>query len=500
MSSAVSTNSVARATDLATAIRAKVPVMALLGGSTQFDKVAAAIKELASGQIGFIRIGSPLGLTLSLEQLVTQICGGRADDDRDPAEGVLRALIARSDMRRQLVVIVEQAETLSPEALEFLHGLPEMGHPSLALVQVALVGGAAFGARIADQRIYVIGGSAAPAAPAAILPPTVAVAAKSPEVARPGRRGAERYVLAGLGVCAVGAVLFMLGVFQPGATPPVPATTRVLAPIVADAAPAVAVAQPPSAPSAAEVAPAPVAAGMEPSVAAPSVAPVSPPIAAVAEPSVAAPQQAAASAPEQAAAAAKPGPSGGQQVTALTPEATDASPRAAAAVPAPPVQPVVEDAATARARLYREFIAFTGSRGLGRRLSPAERAALFQEYLARRQGAPALPAAGAAESSRIPGDPHLLVLFAAGSDADREAAEQQGELLQDRVAGLELEAQAEVPSVPTIRYAFAADRPAALALAEIVPAQGGTWQVEDMTATPNRAVPGTIELWLPRRS
>lgn len=119
-------------------------MMALLGGPKQAAKVEIAIRELAAAHIGFVRISNPLVSPLSLERLVLQITRDKAGKvRRDNAERVLRALIARSDTRRQVVVVVEQAETLAPEALEFLHGLPGLSHPSLAPVQVALVGASA---------------------------------------------------------------------------------------------------------------------------------------------------------------------------------------------------------------------------------------------------------------------------------------------------------------------------------------------------------------------
>ena len=454
---------IAQATSLAAAIRAKVPMMALLGGPKQAARVEIAIRELAGVHIGFIRISNPLAAPLSLERLVLQITRHKADEvRRDKAERVLRALIAQSGTRRQVVVVVEQAETLTPKALEFLHGLPGLSHPSLVPVQVALVGTPELGARLADNRTYIIRDPADPAPATAGQTPIPAAQAPRPSASRKGRPRFEVPLLAGLGLCAVVAILFMIhGPFQPGTIPHSPTPPSTLTPTETQA---------PSSPTASE------------------------------------PQQTAAAAPQDLPVAPSIQPAG-QQPTETPPALAQASPQASPAeLPAPeppasPSTPPLEDAATARARLYREFTAFLNTRSLGRRLLQAEREALFQDYLARHQAAPPSPQTAApaeVETSRIPGEPRVLLFFASGSDLDRMAAEHQAELLRNRVAGLELQPAPAVPAIPTIRYEFLADRTAAFALAQTTLAQGGEWQVEDMTASPKRPEPGMIEMWLPR--
>lgn len=113
-------------------------------------------------------------------------------------------------------------------------------------------------------------------------------------------------------------------------------------------------------------------------------------------------------------------------------------------------------------------------------MSQAEREALLQKCLARHQttlNSAQAAAPAKVDTSRITGEPRVLLFFVAGSDADRAAAEQQAELLWDRVAGLDLQ---PVPAVPTIRYDFTADRTAALALAQTTWAPGGKWHVAEM--------------------
>lgn len=439
-------------------------MMALLGGPEQAAKVEIAIRELATAHIGFVRIGNPLVSPLSVERLVLQITRGEADEvRRGNVERVLRALIARSDARRQVVVVVEQAETLAPEALEFLHGLPGLSHPSLAPVQVALVGASALGARIADNRTYIIRDPANPAPAIAIRTPAPALRTPWPRASRKEQPRSGVLLLAGVGLCGVAAILFMIrGPFQPDTVPRGPTLPGTLT---------LTETQAPSPPTASE------------------------------------PQQTAIAAP-QALLAAPLTQLVEQQPTEAPPALAQASPQASPAEmpalepPSPPLAPLLEDAAAARARLYREFTAFLNTRSLGRRLPQAEREALFQEYLARHQATlSSLQTAAPAEveTSRIPGEPRVLLFFASGSDPDRAAAEHQAELLRDRVAGLELLPARVVPAIPTITYEFPADREAALALARTTRAPGGEWQVEDMTASPKRPEPGTIEMWLPRR-
>lgn len=430
-------------------------MMALLGGPKQAAEVEIAIRELAAAHIGFVRISNPFVSPMSLKRLVLQIARDETDEARrDNAERVLRALIAQSDARRQVVVVVEQAETLTPKALEFLHGLPGLSHPSLAPVQVALVGAPALGARIADNRTYIIRDPADPAPATAVQAPALALQTPRPCASRKGRPRSEVLFLAGLGFCGVVAILLMIhGPFQPDAIPRSPTPPRTPTEM-----------QAPSSPGSSE------------------------------------PQQTATAAPQVLPVAPLTQPAG-QQPTE-TPLALAQAPAAGLPVPEPPFALPLEDAATARAQLYREFAAFLDTRSLGRRLPQAEREALFQEYLARHQATPSSPQAAAlaeVETSRIPGEPRVLLFFASGSDPDRAAAERQAELLRDRVAGLELQPALAVPAIPTIRYEFPADRTAALALARTTRAQSGEWQVEDETASPKRPEPGTVEMWLPRR-
>ncbi|MDP9095628.1 MAG: hypothetical protein M3N26_03555 [Pseudomonadota bacterium] len=449
---------VARATSLSTAIQAKVPMMALLGGPKQADRVENVIRELATAQIGVVRISNPLVSPLSLERLVLQITRDEVDEvSRDETERVLRALIARSDMRRQVVVVVEQAETLTAEALEFLHGLSGLSHPSLAPVQVALVGSPTLGARIEPYGACIVGDPADLAASTAVQTPTLAM---EPVRSRIGTWLGPKVLLAGLGLGGVAAALFLInGSAQPKFSSSPPLASRLT-------------------PETNQPRSSATAGGTQLTAAA-----TSPPV--------------------PAAPLIQPMDQQPSTETLPTPAQSPPPAELPVAVPPPtPSAPSPEDAATARAALYRKFTAFLGSRSLGKRLSPLEREALFQEYLSRHQGVPSSSQTASStqtDTSRIPGDPRVLLFFVSGSEPDLSAAQQQADLLWDRVAGLELRPVPDVLSVPTIRYEFPSDRAAALALAQTTRAQGGEWLIEDTTASPKRSGPGTIEMWLPRR-
>ena len=455
---------IAQTNNLADAIRANVPVMALLRGPEQPAEVENAIWQLAADQIGFVRVCNPLVSPLTLERLLFQITGDAAGEGpQDNLESVQRALIARSTMQRQIVVVVEQAETLAPEALEFLHGLPGLSHPSLAPVHVALVGSLALGARLADNHIYIIGAPADPVPASAVSVPTLAPRETRPAVARKGRPRADILLVASLVLFGAGGILLMIyGVSEPDTVPLALTSSPTLTPAVRQAPSPTIASEPP-----------------QTATAAPQPLRVAPPLQPTVQPSAEAPP-----APEQ-----------------TSPQNSQFEPP----IPEPPIPPSVQ-AANDRARLYREFTAFLDTSVLRKRLSQTERKALLQEYLARHQATlPRSQTAGPTarptkiEAARIPGDPQVLLFFASGSDPDLAAAEHLGELLRSRVAGLDLQPVAAVPEIPTIRYEFPADRTAALALAQTTRARDGAWQVEDMTASPKRPEPGTIEMWLPRR-
>lgn len=70
----------------------------------------------------------------------------------------------------------------------------------------------------------------------------------------------------------------------------------------------------------------------------------------------------------------------------------------------------------------------------------------------------------------------------------------------DRFAVAEIRAVRATPNDPAVRYFHAADRPAAVALAQrLGQASGTAWRVRDFTFFRPPADPGTLEVWVPPR-
>jgi len=480
-------------------LRANAPFIAMLGGPEQAVLLDEALAGLGAGAPATMRVCNPLTTPLSLERIMLQLAPvdgepepgddagpGVASGDDSPnasTRRVLRAMMARLSGQPALLVIVEQAHTLTAPALAFLQLLPELRHPGLPSVHVAFVGSSAFRALLADPRFRTIAGhlerplpdapadpasSLASVAPAAIAPASVAAASIASEPGMPagthtgaptetplalGRR-LPRPAILGAGIAAAalaGVLLLNTGPRSSSAPAPIPATTAALAPAATPRTTAALPAQQPAQPPAA---PAPE---VQPPITRPAPAPAPPPLAAP---------------PASAFADPPPGP---------VPETIPAS------EPPTPVQaPAPEEAAAARARLFREFDAFVRARGLSGRLSRANREALFQEYLVRRQAPPAAPL-----------EAEVTLLFQAGSVGSETLANQNAALLRPQVRGLVMRDAAGGPPVPTVRYFYAADRDTALRLAGATPLPGREWQVVDLTAAADKPAPTTIEMWLP---
>jgi hypothetical protein len=364
-------------------------------------------------------------------------------------------------------VIVEQAHTLTAPALAFLQLLPDLRHPGLPTVHVAFVGSSAFRALLADPRFRTVASHLERPLPDALVDPTpvapatIATASIAPEPGLPtgtplslGRR-LPRPAILGAGIAAAA----LMGVLLLNAGPRSSST-------LAQALPPAAV------PALAPAAPRPTAA-------LPPQQPAQPP--AVPVPAVQPPiTRTAPARPPPAAAPAS--------AFADPPPVPEPAPEPARAPPGPtPVQaPAPEEAAAARARLFREFDAFVKARGLSGRLSRANREALFQEYLVRRQAPPASPL-----------EAQVTLLFQSGSVGSETLANQNAALLRRQVRGLVMRGAASGPPVPTMRYFYAEDRDTALRLAGATPLPGREWQVVDLTGTADKPAPTTIEMWLP---
>lgn len=457
----------------------RTPFVVCLGGPEDAAAVRHAVDALDRDSVAAIRIGNPLTVPLSLERIMLQL----ALDDGDALPGddagrVLRAVVAHS-AGRPLLLVVEQAQTLTTRALDFLQLLPGLRHAGVPSIQVLFVGTAEFAALLQDPRFSAIRRHV-PELPAEFveaeseaLPPAI-----QPMIQPRPRR---RYLAVGVGGAALVVLVAAMLSRPPPSVPALPAPTpavEALAPVRTEAA------KPVEPAAAALPGPAPVNAPVVAPVNAPVNAPVDKPV------------EAAVDAPAE--------PSVEASVEAYTP-----SPAADAALAAPPLlpaEPGPEDAAAARARLFGEFNAFVEARGLSDRLSRSDRKELFQEYLARRYAdaaarpatEPARAAAGRPQLASLPGGPSVVVFFQSGSATSEASATRDVGLLQDRASAVLMRPTFDSPPMPTIRFYRAADRDAAASLAAALAAPGTEWRIEDRSGGAEQGVQLPVEVWLPR--
>ena len=177
-----------------------------------------------------------------------------------------------------------------------------------------------------------------------------------------------------------------------------------------------------------------------------------------------------------------------------------AAPAAEAPQTLPPPAAIAEDPATARARLFRDFSAFVEARGLAGRLSPTDREALFQEYLARRHVAATTPPSRttAPAPAAIDDRRAVVVLFPVGVPGAEARAAQDAVLLRNQVQAVTLRSTDRSPPDPRIIYFDPDDRDLAVSLARTLPPAPTEWQVMDMSAAAGHPAKPTIEVWLPR--
>ena len=441
------------ATTLDSAILAGQPYILVPPGPAAFN---AAATTLADQGVVLVRVANPLAAPLSLGRVMLQLASGSDADHDDDAVRVMHALAEKGRGATHLVVAVDDADTLAAPALSFLQLLPSLP-ASVPPIQVAFAGGPAFHALLAAPRFQPIRDALAKpvdAPPVDVRPvdatptdapppvdafpldtPPAQASTAEPHTIEPSTASAKRPSLLLRSLQAVGAAAAALAVLAAAAILLHRTSTT----------------PKPDLPSPVQSTPAP-----------------SPPVQ---------------SASTEITPTVTPAPPNDPAPPAAPPLAAQTPPDAAtAAIPTPPLDPAAE-----RTRLRREFDAFLAARPpTARRTTPAERDQLFREYLARRQGTPpTLPTIAQAVLIR-----YLATSPAAEAEAQRTATS----LLQ--AGATTLQPAPAVPAIPTIRYFFPSDRPAALALAAATPVLGGEWQVEDATNTPQNT-PGTLELWLP---
>lgn len=415
----------------------------------------AAIARLDPEQVATIRIRNPLAAPLSFERAMLQLAPENSDQDVLSLMGkrsLVSAMTARAAGRPCLLVVVEQADTLTVSALALLELLSGLEIPDVDRVRVAFLGGPAFDRLLNDPRFQTVRDrSTWLAAPKdAHLPQPAAAAAPitllTSEDTSPVR---QRRLIKILGAAAVAVIVLLAAAIWPGSAP----TTD--APVSPDAQ---AQDEPASTPTPQD-----------------EVTQASPPVVAAAVP------------PSRSALPA--------EEALVLPPVEPAPPSAA-----PPA--IAEDPATARARVFREFNAFLEARGLAGRLSRSDREALFQEYLVRHQTAAAAagaPAASNKPDASVASEPPEVLLFFKATQPDIDVmASRIAATLRSQVPDVTLHRVSESLLEPIVNYFRPEDRDLALTVALSLPRATTEWKVVDMSGTAGRPTRPTIEVWLPR--
>ncbi len=400
-------NADATAGRLAEALRRHDRAVALIGGDglDTAPVVDALPGRLADLPVRFVRIGNKSASALSLAGIIAQLATAKPASEDDGLSAAVRTLTESRGEERQIVLVVEQADTLDRFALLFLQAMldrsPDRAITDAAtpLLQLLLVATSAIWEKLdgeplaklraaLSESVVFLGcpapsversapGAERPASPGPVAPAAVARAAGIGDApARPGRRIAAAAVCAALAVAAVFAYRGWREARRPTLVQapalvqaPTPTPTPVPAPVGADVAPKdaalpEAIAKPDAVAPPADIAPQP----------APAPTPELPPPgnndAGAMQKDVAAPEQPAPQqpAPEQPATQ-QPAP---EQPAAQLP----------ATVPAGPAPAPGGDSVEATRRLFTDYLERSGLA----KLSAAQREALFQEYLARRRG------------------------------------------------------------------------------------------------------------------
>lgn len=138
---------------LQAAVKAGAPFIVVPHGPAGAAILDAAAAKLR-GSAAFTRITCPDGKPWSANEVATAILGGRADDEN--GERLVARVLAERSRAPHLLVAVDGADKLAPDALTFLQRLTEVRLPGAPAVQVAFPGGAEFYVLLADERFHAI--------------------------------------------------------------------------------------------------------------------------------------------------------------------------------------------------------------------------------------------------------------------------------------------------------------------------------------------------------
>lgn len=414
----------------------------VLAANTSVAALEAAVAGLDPEQVATARIRNPLAAQLSVERAMLQLAPeDEGDLILDDAGRLVRAVTARASGRPCLLVIVEQAETLTSSALALLQILPDIQAPGVGRVRVVFHGTTKFRALLEDPRFHSIRDSEiAPRAPATVTPQLGLLPASR-------LQGTGRNILVATAAAAlVIVVAVVLAVSQsPTERPPTIKSILASRPIEMGGSTPPALLRD----QASEPVPQAIA----------SVPPISP------------------------LAPSAPAPSGSPPET-FTPSVS--------------VPTVAEEPAAARARVFHEFNTFLKATGRGGRLSRSDRETLFQEYLVRRQTAAARASALIAGSQ--PGaasvQPEIVLFFQSSARGAEALAEREAASLRERMPNVILRPSIDDIPNPTVSYFRPEDRDIALAITTMLP-PAEDWTVVNLSGAPSEPAPAIIEIRVP---
>jgi hypothetical protein len=134
---------------LADALRERQRYVALTGAGAGGLGVATIVRAL-SVELGpdtrFVRVANPLASPLTLSRILLQIGGDPSNSVEEDVVEAVRLLAAQTGRERQVVLVVEHADTLQRNALLFLQELPNLAPVGAPILQVLFIAGPRFAA------------------------------------------------------------------------------------------------------------------------------------------------------------------------------------------------------------------------------------------------------------------------------------------------------------------------------------------------------------------
>lgn len=119
-------------------------------GESAGDVVAAAMAELEPA-VGFVHLRNVPASPLTLERILSEIGGCRTASPEHELASAADSLASRAGARRRIVLVLDQAQNLSMEALLFLQALPHSTLRDRPVLKILFVADARFWALIGSD-------------------------------------------------------------------------------------------------------------------------------------------------------------------------------------------------------------------------------------------------------------------------------------------------------------------------------------------------------------